>query len=100
MTAIYDLPTEALMRIVQFTPHPCAQLMQDLYGSEGWFNFLERFEIQRFQLRMHAAELSFDRSFRKRPRDPLEELALERRDSLKYLGVYEDEIEYECKRRR
>ena len=56
--------------------------------------------MRRFQLRMHAAELSCDRSFRKRPRDPLDELALERRDSLKYLGIYEDEIEYECKQRR
>jgi hypothetical protein len=98
--AIYDLPAEALMRIAQFTPHPCAQIMQDLYEDEKWFEWLERWEMQRFQLRMHAGELSYSRSFRKRPRDPLEELALERRDSLKYLGIYEDEIEYECKRRR
>jgi hypothetical protein len=98
--AIYDLPAEALMRIAQYTPHPCAQLMQDLYEDECWFNWLERFELQRFELKIHAAELAFDRSFRKRSRDPLEELALERRDSLKYLGVYEDELEYECKRRR
>ena len=97
--AIYDLPAEALMLIAQFTPHPCAQIMQELYEGE-WFDWPERWEMRRFQLRMHAAELSYDRSFRKRPRDPLEELALERRGSLKYLGVYEDEIEYECKRHR
>ena len=98
--AIYDLPAEALMLIAQSTPHPCAVIMQELYEGDERFDWLERWEMRRFQLRMHAAELSYDRSFRKRPRDPLEELALERRDSLKYLGVYEDEIEYECKRRR
>ena len=98
--AIYDLPAEALMLIAQSTPHPCAVIMQELYEGDEWFDWLERWEMRRFQLRMHAAELSYDRRFRKRPRDPLEELALERRDSLKYLGVYEDEIEYECKRRR
>ena len=95
--AIYDLPADALMRIAQFTPHPCAQIMQELYEGE-WFDWLERWEMLRFQLRMHAAELSYDRD-RKRPRDPLEALALERRGSLKYLGVYVDEIE-ECKHRR
>ena len=85
------------MLIAQSTPHPCAVIMQELYEGDERF---ERWEMRRFQLRMHAAELSHDRDLRKRPRDPLEALALERRDSLKYLGVYEDEIEYECKHRR
>ena len=64
------------------------------------FRWYERFEEQRFQLCMHAAEFAYDRDCRKRCRDPLEELALERRASLKYMGVYEDEIDYERKRRR
>ena len=100
MAAICDLPAEALMLVAQFAPHPCAQIMQDFYEDEKYFEWLERFEMQRFSLRMHAGELSYSRSCRKRPRDPLEELALERRDSLKYLGIYEDEIVYECKRRK
>ena len=97
--AIYDLPAEALMRIAQFTPHPCAQIMQELYEGE-WFDWLERWEMRRFQLRMRAAEFAYERDYRKRCRDPVDELALERRASLKHMGVHEDEIEYECKRRR
>ena len=57
MTAIYNLPAEALMRIAQFTPHPCAQIMQELYEGDEWFDWLERWEMRRFQLRMHACEL-------------------------------------------
>ena len=91
-----DLPPEALMLIAQSTPHPCAVIMQDLYQDDKWFDWLERRETARFQLRMRAGELSYEREHRKRPRDPLEALALERRTSLKYLGVYE--VEY--KRRR
>jgi hypothetical protein len=97
--ALQDLPGEILMRIARMTPHPCAVLMKDLF-EDGWFNWLERWEEQRFQLRMHAAEFAYDRDCRKRCRDPIEELALERRASLKYMGVYEDEIDYERKRRR
>ena len=67
----------------------------------GWLvNWLERWEEQRFQLRMHAAEFTYERDCRKRCRDPIEELAMERRASLKHMGIYEDEIEYERKRRR
>ena len=84
------------MLIAQSTPRPCAVIMQDLYQDDKWFDWLERRETARFQLRMHAGELSYEREHRKRPRDPLEALALERRTSLKYLGVYE----VENKRRR
>ena len=97
--ALNDLPGEILTRIARMTPRPCAVLMKDLF-EDGWFNWLERWEEQRFQLRMHAAEFAYDRDCRKRCRDPIEELALERRASLKYMGVYEDEIDYERKRRR
>ena len=97
--ALWDLPGEIIMRIARMTPHPCAVMMKDLF-EDGWFDWIEKFEHQRFQLRMHAAEFAYDRDHRKRCRDPVDELAMERRDSLKYLGVYEDEIEYERKRRR
>jgi hypothetical protein len=95
-----DLPAEALMLIARFTPHPCAVLMNDLYNGDRWFDWLERWEHQRFNLRMHAAEFAYDRDHRKRCRDPIEELAMERRGSLEYMGIYEDEIDYERKRRR
>jgi hypothetical protein len=98
--ALYTLPPEALMMVARYTPHPCAEIMQDFYEDEKYFEWLERWEMQRFNLRMHAGELSYDRTNRKRLRDPIEELAKERRDSLKYLGIYEDQIEYEFKRRR
>ena len=88
------------MLITRFTPHPCAVLMNDLYNGDRWFEWLERWEYQRFNLRMHAAEFAYGRDNRKRCRDPIEELAMERRESLKYMGVYEDEIDYERKRRR
>ena len=97
--ALMDLPGEIIQRIARMTQHPCAVLMKGLF-EDGWFDWLERFEEQRFQLRMHAAEFAYDRDSRKRCRDPLEELALERRASLKYMGIYEDEIDYERKRRR
>ena len=100
MTAIHDLPAEALMLIAQSTPHPCAVIMQELYEGDEWFDWLERWEMRRFQLRMRAAEFAYERDYRKRCRDPVDELALERRASLQYMGVYEDEIGYECKRRR
>ena len=99
--ALQDLPGEIIQRIARMTPHPCAVLMKGLFDDdEGWFNWLEKFEHQRFHLHIHAAEFAYDRDHRKRCRDPLEELARERRDSLKYMGIYEDEIEYERKRRR
>ena len=97
--ALMDLPGEIIQRIARMTPHPCAVLMKGLF-EDGWFDWLEKFEHQRFQLRMHAAEFAYERDCRKRRRDPIEELALEGRASLKYMGVYEDEIDYERKRRR
>ena len=98
--AFRDLPGEALTQIARFTPHPCAVIMNDLYTGDKWFEWLERWEIARFELGTHAAEFAYDRDHRKRCRDPIEELAMERRDSLKYMGIYEDEIDYERKRRR
>ena len=95
-----DLPAEALMLIARFTPHPCALLMNDLYKGDCWFGWLERWEMKRSALCMHAAEFAYDRDNRKRCRDPIDELAMERRESLKSMGVYEDEIDYERKRRR
>ena len=95
--SIFASTFPVLMRIARFTPHPCAVVRKGLFEN-GWFNWLERWENQRFHLRMHAAAFAYERDCRKRCRDPIEELALERRASLKYMGIYEDEIER--KRRR
>ena len=95
-----DLPGEALLLIARFTPHPCAVLLKVFYNGDCWFDWLERWEMKRPALRMQAAEFVYDRDHRKRCRDPIDELAMERRESLKSMGVYEDEIDYERKRRR
>ena len=36
-----NLPGEILMRVVRFTPHPCAVLMRQFYATEGWFQLLQ-----------------------------------------------------------
>ena len=95
-----DLPGEALMLIARFTPHPCAVLMNDFYNGYDWGDWLERRENNRSQLPMLATEFAHDRDHRERCSDPIDELAMERRESLKWMGVYEDEIDYERKRRR
>ena len=98
--SLCDLHGEALMLIARFTPHPCAVLMNDLYKGDRWFDWLERRNNKRYQVPMLAAEFAYDRDHRKRCSDPIDELAMERRESLKLMGIYEDEMDYERKRRR
>jgi len=47
---LVDLPSEAIMLIARFTPHPCAEIMQGCYCGEKWFDWLERFEHRRQQI--------------------------------------------------
>ena len=56
-----DLPSEAIMRIASFTPHPCAEIMQGCYCGETWFDWLERFEHRRQQNYLLAVEEEYAR---------------------------------------
>ena len=92
-TFFRDLPTELLMNIARFTPHPCAALMEEFYRSDGWFDVLERRELRQWGIMEQRATLAWDRDHRdyvKRYRDPIEALAADRRNALQLIGVYED----------
>jgi hypothetical protein len=101
-----DLPTELLMIIARFTPHPCAALMEECYRSDEWFDILERRELRQWGILEQRANLAWDRDHRdyvKRYRDPIEALAADRRNALQLIGVSEDvddESLWRCKRAR
>ena len=89
-TLLRDLPTELVMIIVRFTPHPCAALMEECYRSDEWFDILERRELRQWGILEHRAVLTYDRGHIKRHRDPIEALAAGRRNALQHIGVYAD----------
>ena len=92
-TFFRDLPTELLMNIARFTPHPCAALMEECYRSDKWFDILERRELWQWGIMQQRATLAWDRNHRdyvKRYRDPIEALAADRRNALQLIGVCED----------
>ena len=92
-TFLRDLPTELLMVIARFTPHPCAALMEQFYRSDEWFDILERRELRQWGILEHRAALAWGRDHRgytKRYRDPIEALAADRRIALQLIGVHED----------
>ena len=61
-TFFRDLPTELLMVIARFTPHPCAALMEECYRSDAWYDILERREFRQWGILQYRAELSYGRA--------------------------------------
>ena len=89
-TFLRHLPTELLMVIARFTPHPCAALMEECYRSDAWCDILEHRELRQWGILQYHAEISYGRACVKRCRDPIEALAADRRNALQLLGVSED----------
>ena len=89
-TFLRDLPTELLIIIARFTPHPCAALMEECYRSDAWYDILERREFRQWGILQYRGELSYGRACMKRYRDPIEALAVDRRDVLQLIGVCAD----------
>ena len=88
------------MRVVRFTPHPCAAILREYTYADEWCELVERRNVFRWELNNYKDELAKVRSVRKVCRDPVDALAADRRTVLRYLSVHPDEEMkslWECK---
>jgi hypothetical protein len=92
---LVDLPSEAIMLIARFTPHPCAEIMQGCYCGEKWFDWLERFEHRRQQNYLLAIEEEYareeEREAKRARLDPLAMLRAEWEAEAAKYGYYDSD---------
>ena len=66
---------ESVLLIARFTPHPCAEIMQDCFRGDEWFNWLEKFEFRREYEPFRAIEEAYALSERQAKRARFESMA-------------------------
>ena len=108
MASFADLPGEVIMLIARFRPHPCAEIMQELYSNLGaWSVWIERmdrttervrcitmvreYERERSPRAKRARLKAFFQSMCPDPthRDALTMLRLECEAEARYYGLYD-----------
>ena len=60
-----DLPVELFMRIVRFTPHPCAAILREYTFADEWRELVESRNVFRWELNYYKGELAEVRLVRK-----------------------------------
>ena len=57
-TLLTDLPVELFMRVVRFTPHPCAAILREYVYTDDWCELVERRNVFRWELNYYKDELA------------------------------------------
>ena len=57
---------ESVLLIARFTPHPLAEIMQDCFRGDEWFDWLEKFELRREHEEFLAIEEAYAREEERR----------------------------------